>query len=616
MRSGRLSYFSAHSIPKGSIVSVPIRAKKTPALVVHTEEVRSAKTQIRSGNFAIKKIARKKHTKLLLEQFVRAAEKTAHYHAAPIGTVLHRIVPKSILTNIDKAAQAVDPLENSESVATEKLILQQEPDARLSYYKNLVREEFARSRSVYIVVPTIRDGERIHNALKKGIEGRAWLLSSALSKKDTLSSWNDIVSSERPVLVVATGMFLSIPRKDIGTIVIEREQSNLYKTQERPKVDFCVFAEHLAEELHARLIFADFPPRIDSIWRYHNKELDEVHPVKLRVGTTSEVHIVDMRNTKESSTRFEVLSTELKKTIQEAGRFGKRVFLYTTRRGIASSTICKDCGNTVLCRKCGAAVVLHRSRPKNVFVCHACGTSRSAHERCKTCTSFRLEPLGIGTERVLEACKDAFPDMPQFIVDSSHTKTHKQASSTIEKFYSTHGGILIGTEMALPYLTKPIEKSAVISIDTLLSLPHWNIHEKVFATLIRIRAITNESIHIQTRMPEQTVLEHAAGGSVADFYRHEVEERKRLLYPPFTTIITITREGTKAVIAKDIKIFEKLLSEYSPHIFPTRGNTKGAYRLNTILKIPRGVWVSKPLEARLADLPPQYIISVNPDSVL
>jgi|TARA_Y100000034_G_C6809835_1_gene363868 primosomal protein N' len=227
-----------------------------------------------------------------------------------------------------------------------------------------------------------------------------------------------------------------------------------------------------------------------------------------------------------------------------------------------------------------------------------------------------LEPLGIGTERVLEACKDAFPDMPQFIVDSSHTKTHKQASSTIEKFYSTHGGILIGTEMALPYLTKPIEKSAVISIDTLLSLPHWNIHEKVFATLIRIRAITNESIHIQTRMPEQTVLEHAAGGSVADFYRHEVEERKRLLYPPFTTIITITREGTKAVIAKDIKIFEKLLSEYSPHIFPTRGNTKGAYRLNTILKIPRGVWVSKPLEARLADLPPQYIISVNPDSVL
>ena len=52
----RLSYFSKKDIPKGAIVSVPIRNKLTPAIVESTEDVKDVKTKLRQSPFPIKKI--------------------------------------------------------------------------------------------------------------------------------------------------------------------------------------------------------------------------------------------------------------------------------------------------------------------------------------------------------------------------------------------------------------------------------------------------------------------------------------------------------------------------------------------------------------------------------
>jgi primosomal protein N' len=52
-------------------------------------------------------------------------------------------------------------------------------------------------------------------------------------------------------------------------------------------------------------------------------------------------------------------------------------------------------------------------------------------------------------------------------MDKDNVKTQKQAIKIIDKFYQTTGSILIGTEMALPYLNKKIENSAILSIDNL-----------------------------------------------------------------------------------------------------------------------------------------------------
>ena len=77
-----------------------------------------------------------------------------------------------------------------------------------------------------------------------------------------------------------------------------------------------------------------------------------------------------------------------------------RIFLYAARKGMASITICGDCGNNVVCLECGSSVVLHTKETGNFFLCHRCGERRSAEEVCKVCGSWKLMPLGIGIEKV------------------------------------------------------------------------------------------------------------------------------------------------------------------------------------------------------------------------
>jgi primosomal protein N' len=51
------------------------------------------------------------------------------------------------------------------------------------------------------------------------------------------------MKEKHPVVVIATGGFLSIPREDIETLVIEREASRFYKILRRPYLD----VRHVAE---------------------------------------------------------------------------------------------------------------------------------------------------------------------------------------------------------------------------------------------------------------------------------------------------------------------------------------------------------------------------------
>ena len=52
-----LLYFSKVEIPVGSIIEIPVRKKKTKALVVYISRAHSAKSSIKSASFSLKKIA-------------------------------------------------------------------------------------------------------------------------------------------------------------------------------------------------------------------------------------------------------------------------------------------------------------------------------------------------------------------------------------------------------------------------------------------------------------------------------------------------------------------------------------------------------------------------------
>ncbi len=626
-----LSYFTGSDIPIGAIIKVPLRKRIVPALVINSKDVGDSKAEIKNSSFPLKKIAKIKYVSLLSKNFVDAAEVTANYYVGHIGSVLNSIIPKTILENIDKIEIPENNISITNKVTSstgkttpaDKFVIQSNDEDRYAQYKSIIREGFAKNSSVFFCLPTIQDIKKAKNSLHKGIEPYTFVLHSSLSKKEIIETINKILKEKHPLLIIGTGGFLTIPRNDIGTIVLDKENSRSYKTQTRPYLDIRKFAEILAEKINSKIIFGDLLLRTDTIWRQKEGELVELASLKFRSLTTSTQEIIDMRSIqkaveeKEYKSGFRIISDVLEQKIKSNIENNEHMFIFTGRRGLSPSTVCADCGNVVKCNSCGAHTVLHKSTIENFFLCHKCGERRSALEKCSHCGGWRLTTLGIGSELVEEKIREFYPKGNIYRIDADITTTHKRAQDTADKFYNSPQGILIGTEMALLYLTEKIENTAVVSIDSFFSIPDFRINERVLNILLKIRSVTDKNFIIQTRDITQKVFDYAVKGNLVDFYKDEISDREKFNFPPFATLIKISISGSKNEVLESVENIQKMIEPYEIDVFPAFiPQAKGKYGVNGIIKIPHNKWPDKELCEKLKNLPMDVLVNVDPDSLI
>ncbi len=618
-----LSYFTADSsVSPGSLVEVSVRGKKIHGLVVSVRDPILEKAELRASTFSLKKIETLKSHAFLDPACIEAMRDTATFFGGYVGQVLATFVPKTILESkhhytITKGeSQRIPPRHIRET-----LVLQASDDERFSEYKSLVRERFARGQSVYLCFPTTHEVDELLETLDRGIREYSFILHSGLSLKTILATWKQALESQHPVLIVGMGSFLSIPRHDLGTIIVERESSRFYKSNTRPYPDVRTFAEFLAKRKGIELIFGDMALRVETIYKVKQGKFAEFGTSLQRRSLWSGVaRIVDMRaqdTRDEKKKKFEILSDAVRDTILNLKTNNERLFLLTSRRGLSPLTICGDCHTVVECNRCSATVTLHRGASKTFFLCHHCGERRSTEERCKNCTGWKLESLGIGIELLEEVVRKEFPDVRCFRLDRDTVKGEVKARSIVQKFYDTPGSILIGTEVALYFLNEKIEHTAVISIDSLFSLPDFRIGERIFSLLLSIRSKTLKTMIIQTRNKDSAVLNYAAAGTISEFYEHEIAIRQKFFYPPYSTLIKISLEGTKDEVEKKMNGIEQLFSNYEFSLYPAFISTKkGHYSLHGLLKIKQEEWPKLEVLQKFEGLSPQFKIQVNPESLL
>jgi primosomal protein N' len=637
-----LSYFTVSDIPIGSIIKVPLRKKIVPAIIISAEDVTDVKTEIKNASFETKKIIsiqdtnkKNKFIQLLSPDFIDTIRETAKYFCATSGSVLYSITPKIIFENPEKVfTKDIKKINISNKICNkrshEKLIIQNEDEERYATYKSLIREEFAKGYSVFFCLPTIQDIKTAYEKLSKGIEQYTFILHGNLNKKDQINTWNKTLAENHPVLVICTGSFLGIPRDDIGTIIIDKENSRAYKNISRPFVDIRIFANILAKNIQAKIVYGDLLLKSETIWKHHESEIFEIIPLKFRSLNTSLPQIINMKGSvliednqtsisKKSNKeeKFKLFSEPLLEIIRNNQDNDENLFIFTTRRGLFPSTVCGDCGSLVKCNNCQAPTVLHKSNQENFFLCHRCGEHRDALEKCQNCQSWKLITLGIGIESAEEELLNKFPKAKVFRLDSDIANTNKKARDIMEKFYNSPGSILLGTEMALLYLKETIANSAILSMDSLFSIPDFRINEKIMNILLKIRSHTSRNFLIQTRDSEQKIFNYAALGNLADFYREEIKERKTLFYPPFSTLIKITLQGDKKSVLSNMEKLQKKMEPYELDIFPAFiPINKGKFNMHALIKIRQGDWVDENLLEKLYALPPEYTINIDPESLL
>ena len=493
----------------------------------------------------------------------------------------------------------------------------------------MVREEFAKNRSVFFCLPTTEDLLNATSVLEKGIEKYTFTIQAGFSKKEIVRLWRKIIESPHPVLIIATGSFLSIPRSDLGTIVLEKESSRAYKMQSRPFIDIRAAVEIIARETNIRLVLGDSLLRIETLWELKNPNRDmtysELSPLKFRSLSTNGSEIVNMRFPQDMKKKeFTIFGQKLKSIIRNTIENNEHTFLFCGRKGLFPITVCSDCGTVVVCRNCNAPVVLYsKSSQKtvtgkgNLFVCNHCGERREADELCIHCKGWRLNPMGIGTENVAKEVAAILPKVKIFIMDKENVKTHKQAVKVRDLFYATPGSLMVGTEMALSYLNQKIENCAVVSIDSYFTIPDFQINEKIFHILLSIRDLALKNFLIQTRKENIKIFDYAVKGNLLDFFRDEIDDRKSIGYPPFATYIKITLEGEKTTVKKEMEGIKEFLKPYEVNIFDAwnpGGKTK--YTMHGLISIPKDKWVDKELLLKLRSLPQYCLVKVNPATLL
>ncbi|HEY4478415.1 MAG TPA: hypothetical protein VI775_01075, partial [Candidatus Paceibacterota bacterium] len=161
------------------------------------------------------------------------------------------------------------------------------------------------------------------------------------------------------------------------------------------------------------------------------------------------------------------------------------------------------------------------------------------------------------------------------------------------------------------------ENSAIISLDSLFSIPDFRIQEKILHILMRIRSLTTRDFIVQTRKDDEKVFEYGLKGNMGDFYRNTLEERERFNYPPYSTLIKLTLEGNKDNIVKEMEIARDILDPYEIEVFPAFTHTvRGKYVLHGLIRLGTDKWIDKTLLGKLQSLSPMISVKIDPENLL
>jgi primosomal protein N' (replication factor Y) len=209
------------------------------------------------------------------------------------------------------------------------------------------------------------------------------------------------------------------------------------------------------------------------------------------------------------------------------------------------------------------------------------------------------------------------PDSDVTIMDNTTCTTPKQAKKVADEFFAKQSGVLIGTQMALPFLSRGVDLSAVISLDAARAIPTWKADESLFRLLLRLRECTAKEVVVQSRLEADNLLIHATRGAIEKFYDEEIALRRMLKYPPFNTFVLLTWIGNPKSVVELEKPIASLLGDSTIQFYnnPNSGGDKierhGLIRIDSVDSTEY-----QNLLTKLRGLPPYVKVEINPEKIV
>ena len=397
-------------------------------------------------------------------------------------------------------------------------------------YMEIVEEMLNRGKDSIFLVPEISLTPQMVYHFKSRFGDEVAVLHSRLSEGEKYDEYRKIVEGKVHIVVGARSAVFA-PFKNLGAIIIDEEHTTSYKQDNNPKYSAIEIAIERAKNNNAIVILGSATPSLETYAR-SIKGLYTLVELKHRVNTNNLplVEIVDMSKEKHRGSIFSSrLITEVNKRLEEH----EQIILLLNRRGYSSFITCSNCGYTAKCPHCDITLTYHKT--SNTLRCHYCGYADKMNDICPSCGEKAIKTLGTGTEKVEEEIKKVF-NARVVRMDLDTTSKKGSHEKIITAFKNHEYDILLGTQMIAKGLDfSNVTLVGVINADTSLMIPNYRSNEYTFQLLMQTagrsgRGEKNGSVIIQTFNPEHYAITLASKHDYIDFFKQEMEVRRKLSY--------------------------------------------------------------------------------------
>jgi primosomal protein N' (replication factor Y) (superfamily II helicase) len=469
-------------------------------------------------------------------------------------------------------------------------------------YLRAIQETLARQKTALVLVPeialTLWIGRQCRAWFGARFEGVA-VLHSALTDVERAREWWRARNGDARV-VVGTRSAVFAPLDRLGLIIVDEEQENSYKQEETPRYHGRDVAIVRAKMENAVALLGSATPSLET---YHHAVTGKYELLTLasRVENRSlaNVEVVDLREEFRQTHQAGSISSALHAGIQECLTNGTQALVLINRRGYSWSVLCRSCGASVQCANCSISMTYHKNR--NRLECHYCGFVAPVPKICPKCDSQYVYFFGEGSEHLEERLRKEFPTARIARLDRDTTRTKRQYQQTLGTFAGGALDILVGTQMlAKGHDFQRVTLVGVVSADALLSLPDFRAAERTFQLLTQVagragRGELHGRVLIQTFYPEHYAIQDAVKQDYPAFFEREMNFRRSMGYPPFTSLANVIVRDTS--LEKAIR-WSCQLSEYfapqdgkgarilGPATAPL-ARLKKEYRFQFLLKSPK-----------------------------
>ena len=398
--------------------------------------------------------------------------------------------------------------------------------------------------SVLYMIPEIAVSKQLGNRLKEVFGNQLALFHSGMSASARSLAVEKVRMGNCIVLGTRSSVFL--PFMDLGLVIVDEEHDNSYKQETpAPRYSGRDTAMMLARFHGADLLLGTATPSLESLYNCRTGRLAKVMLRERYFGDDRTV--VEIVNTAEERRKRGMkgsFSYKLIDRMKEALKGGGQILLLRSRKSYSPAVQCSRCGKIPRCPHCDVSLSWHRDEGR--LKCHYCGWNQPFNAVCPDCGGH-LEPLGAGTQRVVEEVSMLFPDARVARIDGDMISGSAGEEALIRDFSQGLIDILVGTQI----VTKGFDFArlslvAVLQADSLLGFQDFRADEKALQILEQFRGRVGRRgqrglFLIQTATPEHPVYKYVASEQRSDDLAETIlAERFAFGYPPFSRIIQIT----------------------------------------------------------------------------